>query len=225
MIARGNWRAILIGAAFSIAAAAASMGWLAYHEGGGDISSGATILIEQIAQTQEVHRGMDDESPVFSWTRLDLFAVIAKWTGSDPGDLPHVLVMFLILGLPMWILWKRHRHEVDDGITGATGGLMMTALLVSLYHQSYDALLLVPPIVGIVCCSSPQWHQTSIRVRWILALLLACPLLNYLSTRMFLLRLDLSETITKLLTSANGVSLALALMVLCWVMVSRLRST
>lgn len=224
MLARGNWRAILIGAAISIAAAAASMGWLAYHEGGGNIGSGVTILIEQIAQTQEVHRGMEDESPVFSWTRLDLFAIVAKWSGSDPGDLAHLLVMFLILALPMWILWKRHRHAVDDGITGLTGGLMMTAMLVSLYHQSYDALLLVPPIVGLVCCSSSQWQRMSVRVRWSLILLLACPLLNYLSTRMFLLRLDLSETITKLLTSLNGISLTIALVILCWAMLSRPRS-
>lgn len=224
MLARGNWRAIFIGAAISIAAAIASMGWLAYHEGSGDVGLGVSILMEQIAQTQEVHRGMEDESPVFSWTRLDLFAIIAKWSGSDPGDLPHLLAMFLILGLPMWILWKRRRGGIDDGITGGTGALMMTAMLVSLYHQSYDALLLVPPIVGLVCGSSAQWQNTRPLFRWSLILLLACPLLNYLSTRMFLLRLDLSETSTKLLTSLNGVSLTIALVMLCWAMLSRLRS-
>jgi hypothetical protein len=218
MLARGNWRSILLGAVISIAATVASLGWLAYHQGDGDVGSGVSKLMQQILQTQEVHRAMEDESPVHSWTRLDLFAIIAKWSGSDPGELPHLIVMFAILAMPIWILWKRHRQAIDDGVAGVTGALLMTSMLVSLYHQSYDALLLVPPIAGLACSSSSHWQRMKWQIRCSLVLLLACPLANYLSTRMFLLRLEISETMTRVLTSLNGISLTLALMILCWSM-------
>ncbi|TWT98734.1 glycosyltransferase family 87 protein [Neorhodopirellula pilleata] len=222
MLARGNGRAIVIGAVFSVIAAAASLGWIAYHEGNGDLSTGFGLLADQVVQTQEVHRAMEDESPVHSWTRLDLFAIIAKWAGRDPGDLPHLFVMFAVLVMPMWVLWCRRQRSIDDGITGLTGGLVMTTMLVSLYHQSYDALLVVPPILGLIgglAAGDKLKDQPTLGrpIRIALIVLMGWPLVNYLSTRMFLLRWDLSETTTKILASLNGISLAFALVVLTYV--------
>jgi len=215
MLARGNLRALIVGAALSIAGAVVSLGWIAYHEGNGKIRDGASLLIDQIVQTQEVHRSMEDESPVFSWTRLDVFAIIAKWRGADPGDAPHLAVMFALLAVPMLILWRRKRSGIDDGIAGVTGAILMLALLVSLYHQSYDSLLLTAPIAGAIGLRRSGWQRIGWLPRWTLIALMILPALNYLSTRTFLLRFELSETLTRVFTSLNGVSLAAALIVVC----------
>ncbi|EMI40507.1 putative membrane protein [Rhodopirellula sp. SWK7] len=215
MLARGNVRALVIGATLSIAAAVLPLGWIAYHEGGGNLGEGISILADQIVDTQEVHRSMEDESPVFSWTRLDLFAIVAKWTGNDPGDLPHLLAMFGLLAAPMFVLFRRMRNGIDDGIAGWTGTLLMLGLLVSLYHQSYDSLLLTAPIAGAVGLRLTAWQRLNFLTRWALIALMALPPLNYLSTRTFLHRFELSETMTRVFTSLNGISLGIALIVIC----------
>lgn len=215
MLARGNFRALLIGAVLSILGTTASLGWIAYHEGHGNLSDGAAVLVDQIVHTQEVHRSMEDESPVHSWTRLDLFAIVAKWSGKDPGELAHLGVMFVLLAIPMAILWRRQRAGIDDGLAGLTGALLTLTMLVSLYHQSYDSLLLTAPIVGALGLRLQQWRCVHWSQRWLLILLMTLPALNYLSTRMFLLRFEFSETVTAVLTSLNGISLAIALLVMC----------
>lgn len=215
MLARGNWRALLIGAALSITGAIASLGWIAYREGEGNWSAGVSAVVQQIADTQEVHRGMEDESPIHSWTRLDTFAIVAKWADKEPGDLSHLLAMLGLIAVPMWVLWRRRLAQRDDGIAGIDGALAMTAMLTCLYHQSYDALLVVPPILGCLVATPTGWRATSRPARLAIAGLLGWPLVNYLSTQMFLLGWELSDTTTKVLTSLNGVSLAIALVMIC----------
>ena len=81
LLARGNVKAVIWGAAFTIIAAGLPMLWLAYSEGNGDLGAGIQTVQTHIEQTQEIHRGQRDESPVYSWTRIDLLAIIAKWMG------------------------------------------------------------------------------------------------------------------------------------------------
>jgi hypothetical protein len=215
MLARGNIRALIIGAVLSIAGAVIPLAWIAHHEGGGNLGEGLSLLIQQIVDTQEVHRSMDDESPVNSWTRLDLFAIIAKWTGNDPGDAAHLSVMFALLIVPMLVLWRRQRVGMDDGIAGLTGALLMLGLLVSLYHQSYDSLLMTAPIAGAIGLQLPAWKRMGTRRRLALISLMGFPALNYLSTRTCLNRFELSEQTVRIFTSLNGLSLAAALLIVC----------
>ena len=213
MLARGNIRALIIGAVLSITGAVIPLAWIAHHEGGGNLGEGLSLLIQQIVDTQEVHRSMDDESPVNSWTRLDLFAIIAKWTGNDPGDAAHLSVMFTLLIVPMLVLWRRQRAGMDDGIAGLTGALLMLGLLVSLYHQSYDSLLMTAPIAGAIGLQLPAWKRMGTRRRVTLISLMGFPALNYLSTRTCLNRFELSELTVRIFTSLYGLCLAAALLI------------
>ena len=159
MLARGNYKSLVLGAILSIIAAAVPFLWLASNQGDGDVVSGTKTLLQHIHEAQEIHRNMEDESPVYSWTRLDLLSVIAKWTRSVPGDLTHLAVMGAVLVPPMILLFGRWRKGVDDGLAGMTGAIIVTALLVSLYHQSYDALLMFAPAVGVVVGVLPAWEK------------------------------------------------------------------
>ena len=57
--------------------------------------------------------------------------------------------MGLVLAPVLWLLNARRRLGIDDGLLGMTGALILTATLVSIYHQSYDALLMIAPLAGI----------------------------------------------------------------------------
>lgn len=217
MLARGNVKAIVIGAVFSIVSAAAPMLWIAHHEGAGDIGKGVSILVEDISQTQEHHRAQQEESPVHSWTRIDLLAIIAKWSGSDPAETTHLLAMFAVLAPAMIVLYRRRKMGIDDGLVGATGAIILVAMIVSIYHQSYDALLLMAPLAGLAARRIPVWAE---RPKWSqLAMvgLILTPLYSYFSTRMILGQLEMGPVETKVLTSVNGVSLAVLLVIFLWI--------
>ncbi|TWU57716.1 glycosyltransferase family 87 protein [Rubripirellula reticaptiva] len=214
MLARGNVRAIIIGAILSVVSAGVPFAWLAYREGDGDVGRGIEILRDDVETTQEIHRAQDDESPVFSWTRVDVLAVAAKWAGKDPKEATHLIVMAVILIPSMVILNRRRRQGLDDGLVGVTGGLILLTMLVSLYHQSYDTMLMVGPLAAILVKSPPTWAMIPTIWRIGLAGLWAVPLFNYVSTRMILGRLDPGVTAVRVLTSVNGVCLAIGLAIL-----------
>lgn len=228
MLARGNYKPLIIGAMISLGAAVLPLVWLAYHEGirivgAVDLPAGFAKVIDDIRSAQEIHMNMPDESPVLSWTRLDLLATVCKWTGSEPGQIAHLGTMALVLIWPMLILRRRARSGIDDGLAGATGCLVLLTLLSSLYHQSYDAMLLFAPITGLVAAKLDFWRQISPRTRLALGTLMVFPAFNYLSTRMVLSRLSLDETGYRLMTSVNGIALVIALIVVCVTMVSLAR--
>ena len=158
---------------------------------------------------------MPDESPVESWTRLDLLASICKFTLSEPSQLVHVAVMASILIWPMILLIRRGAQEFDDGLAGGTGALILLALLSSLYHQSYDALLVTAPLVGAAASRIAFWQTMSVRTKLVLTALMLFPAFNYLSTQSILSRLQLGDFGERVVTSLNGFALAAALVVVC----------
>lgn len=220
LLARGNIRALVIGAAISIIAAALPMFWLAYHEGQAisghrDLSAGVSKLLADIQETQEVHMNMVDETPEYSWTRLDLLAIVYKWKGTEPSQAVHLIVMAAMLFVPMLILFRRMRNGMDDGLAGGTGTLILVALLSSLYHQSYDAMLVFAPLAGWIAFRGPFWIEMQKATRVSLALCLLVPTFNYMTTQTVLQRLDWGDAMTRVMTSLNGIALATALVILC----------
>ncbi|WP_372894342.1 glycosyltransferase 87 family protein [Stieleria sp.] len=220
MLARGNYKALALGATISLLGAGLPMTYLAYHEGiratgSIDMAAGFDKIVDDIGSAQQVHMQTQDESPVDSWTRLDALATVCKWTGSDPGQFVHLAVMMLILAWPMLILFYRSRRGLDDGVAGGTGCLMLVTLLTSLYHQSYDAMIVVAPTVGLLLACTDFWRSVSPSTRGVLGALMVFPAFNYLSTRSFLTRLDLGEVGFGVITSLSGVALMIAWAVIC----------
>ncbi len=208
MLARGNVRALIYGATLSIAGAALPFIWLAWNEGNGNVVDGITVIKQQIIDSQAVHHLEPNELPVRSWTRIDLFAIIAKWTEQDPSDVLHLGVMMLVLLIPMMILFRLARDGIDDNVAGFTGALIMTSMIVGLYRQSYDALLLTPPILGALAGRVGVWQSLSKRSQLIVALVMLFPAYNYLSTQMILGRFELPPVWIRLVTSVNAVVMA-----------------
>lgn len=210
MLARGDFRAIMLGAVFSILSAAVPLAFLSHREGDGDLMKGLGEIRVQISEAQDVHHHEPNEIPALSWTRIDFFAILAKWTNSDPSDALHLVAMGILFLPPGWLLWRRTRLGKDDGVGGITGGLILLSMVVGLYRQSYDVLLLVPTVVGVAAGVLPVWSRSSVGARIILAALMTFPAFNYLSSQSFLTMLPDSKVIFLLLTSSNALSLTLA---------------
>lgn len=221
LLARGNLRALAIGATLSIVLAALPLGWLAYSEskrmsGTPDLVMGFEKIRSDVSEAQEVHMNMEDESPVESWTRLDLLASVCKFTGQEPSQLMHLVAMMGLLSVPMWVLFRQARAGNDDGLAGATGALICVMTLSSLYHQSYDALLLVAPFAGLASGKLSAWRHSSVAKRVVCGLLLLFPLFNYLTTRSILSRLPLEREHFLWITSINGFVIGgIAVLLLC----------
>ena len=215
LLARGNFKSLVIGAVFSILAAAIPMAWLAYNEGDGDSWKGLSEIRQQIAEAQKVHRNEPNEVPALSWTRIDILAIYSKWTNGDPNDLIHLMVMMGVLLIPMSILYHSQRQGFDDGVAGGIGTIVMTAMIVGLYRQSYDALLLVPPIVGVLAAKQDFWRQLNLGWRVLLLLMMVFPAYNYLSTNMILGQIALSEVMMKSATSVNALAMVVVLACNC----------
>jgi hypothetical protein len=215
MLARGNFKSLAYGAMFSIVAAAIPLGWLAWHEGQGNIGHGLTEIRQQISDAQEVHHNEANEIPALTWTRVDLLAIVAKWSESDPSDLAHLGLMFLILAVPMAIIYLLRTRGMDDGVAGIMGALIMASMTVSLYRQSYDVLLFAPPMVGAIAARTGGWKKLHLWHRISIASAMLFPAYNYLSTNLVLDKLDLSPAMFRLATSINAV-----LMVVLFVWIS-----
>ncbi|WP_149495111.1 glycosyltransferase 87 family protein [Roseiconus lacunae] len=221
LLARGNLKALILGAATSVAIALAPFMYLAYHEGVRetgqvDLGAGVAKLLNDIATTQQVHMTMPDESPVHSWTRLDLLASVCKWTRSEPSQWTHLFVMFALLFWPMVAFVMRRRQQIDDGLGGATGAMILLAVLTSLYHQSYDAMLLVVPITAAIATPPGYWAATGMHLRWGIAALMLLPQFNLLSTQSLLTKLDLGPAAYAFATGLNGLAIAFALLLVCY---------
>ncbi len=206
MLARGNIREIVYGALLSIVAAAVPTLWIASNEGGGDVVQGLSNIIAQIGEAQEIHRADPVELPVNTWTRIDFLAVVAKWLNQSPEDMAHLWVMCAMLVAPVWILNRRRRLGIDDGLAGVTGAVILSTSLTAIYHHAYDLVLLLAPLTGIAASRLPQWKQCSIATRAMLAGMILFVLFNFTSAKSLLDKLSLGPLFGQVLTSLNAMA-------------------
>lgn len=107
MMARGDRRAAWRGLALSIVLAIIPTLWLLR-------STTPAGLLEDLRQGQASHMEDPYELPVNSWTRVDLMALVAKWTESAPGELGHLIVMVILLVPVVLALRKVNRNALSQ---------------------------------------------------------------------------------------------------------------
>jgi Glycosyltransferase family 87 len=204
MLARGNLRALSMGVALSIVGALIPAAWLAS-------GIGWQGLIESVRQGQALHMADSREFPVNTWTRIDMVAILAKWTKTNPSELVQLGAMLPLMLLPAWALNKLRRRGDADGVTTLSGAIAATSLLVTLYHHVYDALLLPGPVVGVLLSGHETWQRISLKTKLILAILLTGSWWNYFSSEIILVRLPDWNLLRQAIASANAIMLVVAL--------------
>lgn len=241
MAARGDWAAVWRGTLLSAVGGVAAMTWLT-----GASLAGVMQFLGDVRAGQVVHVNDPLESAVTNWIRLDLMAVIAKISGRDPGLTVMFGCMGLLLILPAVVLWRWRRRDPDAvaGLSDLSGSLILAASITAIYHVTYDALLLLAPLVGLAvgwAANSAAMGVTGATTPGVIPpvrrtarghsadiLLLIClllPLFSPLSTQSFLMRLDPGPLAYQILTSTNSMAVLLAAGLLLWRLQCHLTTT
>ena len=209
MFFRRDFKALTIGLIMCAVVAAAGIGWLSS-------SSGLTAVIDGIRQGQAAFDEDPTELPVFIWTRLDAMGVLAKINQLKPSGMQYLVAMLITL-IPIGLsIWRVRDKETNQESFGLTASIICLALLVSIYHHSYDAMLILPVWLALLMGGKPMFSWLYNWERWALFGLLTVPVVNYAATLRFRehFQIDNLSVAWNVLTSVNGVCLIVALLIL-----------
>ncbi|QEG23267.1 glycosyltransferase family 87 protein [Mariniblastus fucicola] len=211
MLARRDFKAVAIGVALTSMIAIGCFGWLASFS---DFPS----VVEGIQAGQQAFHDDPTESPVNTWTRIDVAGIVAKGMNRVPGTAEYLGVMLLLLIVPCVAIWKASSRETDSGAGGLTALIVVLALLVTIYHHSYDCLIAAAILFAMLLNSRRLIPAVPRYVAIATAVLLAVPMLNYVSTRAArnALAFEQSDWLWQAITTVNGISLTLALLIAIW---------
>ena len=209
LLARGNIKTLTLGVGMSFLGAIIPAWWIASH-------SSWTGLLETIRQGQSAHMADARELPINTWTRIDLNAIIAKWLQADPSEGIQLLAMCGWMLIPCYFLWKLRRQGDREGVTTLSGLIGVLAMLVSLYHQVYDALLLIAVVVAIAIPSG-VFANWKLPQRILFGLLISTPWWNYFGSEMVMKFIHADGIPLKILTSLGAFALASSLAIACWI--------
>ncbi len=219
MLARGQWRAVANGSAIIVVASLMAIGWLLMNDG-------SNSFIEQFQAAQQEHRTDPNELPVNTWTRVDILAVVAKWTDWRPDDFQHLLGMLPLIALPFLAVWlaegRKRLSDRSPEQAGPTSAVVLLAVLSTLYHHHYDLVILVP-IVLAAWGGTCGWNRFPVS-RWFVGFLCLLPIINYATSNFVLGKLSLPIFWVQIFTSINGVMLGLALATTTGMLLLRSRS-
>ena len=213
MIAQGYWKPALMGAAASTVLAVAGLIWIT-----GSVSP--TELISIPLEAQSAHNEFTDLWPVNTWTRVDTVTIYGKWFPLETSDSMLLVVMVIMLVLPCLLLRKmvsQNKEKANfDSAAGPIGMIWMLAMLVSIYHHFYDAMILIIPMMGLLFWRFNAWASVGAFHRWFLFALISFPFFNYLSAKSVIRYFDIQGTTFQIITSVNGVCLLVALIYACF---------
>jgi hypothetical protein len=211
MLARRDLKATIIGVVLTSIFALGCFAWLACHSDFGSVVDG-------IRSGQEAFHDDPTEEPLNTWTRIDLAGMAAKVMQRVPGTPEYLGVMLVLLILPCVVIWKASsaevsRHERSAG--GLSALLVVLTLMVSVYHHSYDCIVLSVSLFATAIGSRhliqdfPRPYSAGV------AILLAVPMMNYVSTRAARDRLGFEQAdwLWQVVTMTNGICLSIALLI------------
>jgi hypothetical protein len=144
-----------------------------------------------------------------SWARLDAVALLGHALGTAPSGTVEIAVGIGILASAVVAL--RRLASVPSMAAGqVAAALVCLTVLVSNYHQAYDALLLALPIAALAGGTwAPPWAPGA-AWRWTLLALVLVPWVNYLATWSFINTFHLHGDCWRLATAANAAALLAA---------------
>ncbi len=208
LAAKGHFRAAIIGGLTTVILTGA-IGLTLINR----IGEGKTIgsVVEENRVTFLAHEGVN----VFStFSRDDLFPLLSRVFQVELSTSTELVIATLMILVSSLVIWLRSRSQENFACDGITTTLVCVTLIVSIYHHTYDTVILLLPWLAILVGRHSDWQVIHPRVRWLLLTLLTVPFVNYLSTNMFTSRLASDGTLRMIVTSVNGISLLVAWVVL-----------
>ena len=226
MLFRRNFSAFAMGVLLCSLVNAGAIWMIASQNGGVQsfVEEAKTVYASQVdspVETPEVRT---------SWSRIDLYAVVARWL--DVSELKNLNLLIplgvLVFGALFACMEIDPNHR--DGVNSRTGLLAIIVMLTSIYHQPYDCLVLWIPLAAFFLGDSKITDGFSSVSRFLLVMLLMIPMVNFVSTKLVLDRMGIDDGVSsipknlgmeqflhvwpwKLAVTFNGIALVLAALI------------
>lgn len=206
LLARGDWRPVVIGGVVAGALTALVLVRLVGAAGG------VGPFVASIESSYEARGAERRKQPEHSPFRVDVVALAGRMLGRSPGNAETLVLTLATLGLGALGV----RRVRDDGTRAARAhatAIACLAVVACAYHQQYDLPILALPLVALVWGAGAWPWRAAPGLRAAALALVALPLANYLASETGITTLGLSPSALLWASSANAVAL-LALLAL-----------
>jgi hypothetical protein len=146
--------------------------------------------------------------------RVDLIGLVGRLCGREAGLVGELLMSAGILAIGVLAVLRVRRSQRDEAHLAVS--VTCVTVLMCMYHNAYDALLLVLPVTAALTARRLRPWSSHPGVHLVLVVCLAIPLVNYLAsdTAMGILGATRGMGFWVAIMSVNGVALVLAFAIL-----------
>src|SRR5262245_19975291 len=204
LVAAGEWVAVAVGAVVAGVVTMPVVVVFAMRAGG--VSGFARLLVADhgsFATTQEF-------DPATSFTRLDVTALIGHVCGCDPGPLLALGASLAVLACGLLAV-RRLSLSTGSDARPLLASIACLTVLLAVYHQTYDALLLALPLA---CLGPGRMLARHPLARGVVSALLLLPFCNLVGTYRIIRGFSLSPGTVAIATGVNAAALSAAFVVL-----------
>ena len=203
------------GRAFLVGATLVALGCLLTGVVLARTAGGVRPLLASLAARGVASEDKPDINAATSIYRVDAVALLARPLGRPLGLAGDLAATGALLALAAWAMRRLTAVQGDGPRAGASelfaGWVTCLAVVICVYHQTYDALLAAPPLVAAAtgCWRAPNGDPVS-WARWLVLGLLTVPTVNYLPTLSAIETLGLKGGALLAAISLNGAALTAA---------------
>lgn len=222
LLAAHHYRTVAIGWGLGFAIGVAGLVFILANSG--DLSRAKTVL----AENQQAVESIPDVDAQQSASRVDSAGALQRlWRWQHPiSKILSSLIVLTTASIGLWQISKVRPSTPQSALLPMS--IICIATVSSMYHLSYDAILLWAPIVLLLFAPVAFGPSTTTRWRWCAGGLLLVPMFNVLPTatiqRWIATAFPALATVSPpwpevgwiLVCSLNGVSLLVALALLAW---------
>jgi Glycosyltransferase family 87 len=198
LLAQGAGRAVLWGVGLAAALNLPALAILAEREGG------LSPFLATLTQTSHITATKLATDATGGVWRVDMPALVSRVSGHPLRAWAGLLVAAAVL-LPVMLMCRRFVEWDNSPQQRIPVALVCCGVLLSVYHQAYDLLLLTLPAAGLARALS-QENNLFRAIHIAQALLIAFLAINYMATESVLTALQLGPWQRLLVVSANGLA-------------------
>jgi hypothetical protein len=175
MAARGDRRVVALGVVVAFLLTAPAVARIAVGVGG------VAPFVESVRDTVSTRLTTTRKRPEHAPFRIDAVASVARTLGRTPTTPETLVIMAAILG-PAAAALRRLRPYEDRARRLHATSIGAFAVVAAFYHQSYDGLALLLPLVVLLARPDLEPWRSHPGWRWTTLALVAVPFVNFLAT-------------------------------------------
>ena len=175
MAARDDRRAVALGIVVAALLTAPAVVRIAVGVGG------VAPIVESVRDTLSTRLTIPAKQPQHASFRIDAVAAVARTLGRSPTTAETAALMAVILGAAAAAMRRLRPYEDRARRLHATS-IGALAVVAAFYHQSYDGLALLLPLVVLVLRADLEPWRSHPGWRWVTLALVAVPFANFFAT-------------------------------------------